>query len=172
MGFKITVDTNLIAMLSSIVAKTSNAIKSGLWTRITRRMKAIVRTIFDAAGGVFGTWKWLPIAKENYGHKRIGTDGGQYGRYSASSRPLIASGNYRLSHDMVGQPTPILMRFASKFPTDFVNLIQNAHPSGLPAARVAMPNVNDTSFNDQITRVNTRFMNDIMAEVRREYSIK
>jgi len=149
--------------INKLSEKASNSDKSGLWKKITRMNDLIIDRMFGGLGGKYGRNKWARISASMYGKERTGSDGLVYGKFSSSSLPLQASGNYRDSHDLMSK-TPIFMRYGSNFSEQTVKEITNA---GL-GDRVAMPNSDSAEYRQDLARVTSQHLNQIITEAFNE----
>ncbi len=145
--------------INKVTEKLTNSRKSGLWRRLELLNDKIISRMFDGQGGQYGRDKWKPIKETIYGKKRTGSDGLNYGRYSVSSLPLQASGNYRGSHKLLMQ-TPLSMRYGSSFSDKMTSWMTNAGQGG----RVAMPDSNSSEYMGEMDRVTSQYLNDVITE--------
>jgi len=149
--------------LDTLKGKLGNQIASGLWIKITRWLKLIVKKIFGGQS-IYGVEAWPRISPTLYGHIRYSSSGNQVGRYSSSSRPNIASGAYFKSFQQIAS-TASTMRYGSTHP--IAHLIESGgwnRKSGYRPRR-PLPYPNYPLFVQDINRVATNHVNTIIREV-------
>jgi hypothetical protein len=163
--FKITIqnDRETRKRLETIRVKLGDSQANGLWNKISRFLKNIVARIFGGQS-IYGVERWPRISPTLYGQIRYSSDGSRVGRYSSSSRPMIASGAYFKSFKQIVNEQKT-MKFGSEH--DKAHLLENAgwnRKSGYRQRR-PMPNPQNPLFVQDINRVADAHIATIIREV-------
>jgi hypothetical protein len=151
------------AGLNELKVRLADSAKSGLWNKISRFFKNIVQRMFGG-GSMYGMEQWPRISPTLYGHIRYSSNGNAVGRYSGTSKPMVASGSYFKSFGQLSADAK-RMSYGSSHP--IASLIAKAgwnRKSGY-RARKLLPDNNMPLFLQDITRVAEGHIQTIIREV-------